>query len=62
MRILRDVGVDTKILRVTACDELTVKEMYVQVGLDRFVTKPLTIEKVASFLNNITCDQRSSIC
>ncbi|KAK1400658.1 Hybrid signal transduction histidine kinase I [Heracleum sosnowskyi] len=50
---LRDMGVDSKILGVSACDEATVKELFLEAGANDFVTKPLTHDKLASFLKNI---------
>ncbi|KAK1401486.1 Two-component response regulator ARR22 [Heracleum sosnowskyi] len=52
-KTLRDVEVDCMILAVTGSNKLTVKERFIEAGVDHFFTKPLNAEKVASSLKNM---------
>lgn len=59
-KALRDMGVDTKILAVSACDDIAVKELFIEAGVNDFLAKPLTLDKLASFLQNMwSRNQRS---
>lgn len=47
------MGVDSKILGVSACGDATVKELFMEAGVDHFFTKPLTLDKLAIVFKNI---------
>ncbi|XP_074377456.1 two-component response regulator 24-like [Apium graveolens] len=52
-KTLRDMGVDSKILGVSASDKSAVMELFIEAGVDHFFTKPLTLDKLARFFKNI---------
>lgn len=47
------MGMDSKILAVSASDDATVKKLFMDAGVNDFLTKPLTLDKLASFFKNL---------
>lgn len=52
-KAIRNMGVDCKVVALTACKEYTLEKRFIEAGVNHFCTKPLTDEEVASFLNSM---------
>ena len=47
------MGIRSKMLAVTACDIEREKQTFLDAGVDEFIEKPLTPEKIASILREM---------
>ncbi|OAY84490.1 Two-component response regulator ORR42 [Ananas comosus] len=52
-RTLRSMGVDAKIVGITANASSESKEEFMEAGIDDFLLKPLTADNIASLLENM---------